>query len=209
MIAWVKGLRCLCCSVLLTACATQQPDVIPPTPDTPVLSEQELWDAHRATVAVAEDWQARGKVGYRLPDDAGSASLRWQQRGQQSNLRLAGPLGANAVTLRSDGALISLTRDGIERLYPADAAPWLGDGRLLPIPVVSIRHWLRGIPDPDKPVTTLVTAGGLAQHIEQEGWAIRYENYGSSRSGALPKRLVVEAPDASLTLTVIVRQWDT
>ena len=139
---------------LFAGCASQPPSVEEPLPEAPAsLSESERWNLHRDRISALAAWEARGKVGFTLPDEAGSASLRWRQRDEGSDLRLSGPLGASPVSLRSDGALIHLRRDGIERSYPADAAPWLGDGRLLPIPVHSIQHWLRGIPNPQLAVT--------------------------------------------------------
>ena len=59
--------------------------------------------------------------------------------------------------------------DGIERSYPADAASWSGDGRLLPISVEAIQHWLRGIPKPADAVDTLVTNDGAPSELVQSG----------------------------------------
>lgn len=193
---------------LLTACATPTPVVIAPVEGDPAVSEAELWEQHHRAVTTLVDWEAKGKVAFNVPDESGSASLNWRQRDTQSRLRLAGPLGANAVVLRSEGAGISLTRDGIERLYPADAAPWLGDGRLLPVPVASIQHWLRGIPDPDKPLDLLRTRDGIAQQIEQDGWSISYESYETQNGLQLPERLTVVAPRVSLRLRLLVRRWE-
>lgn len=194
---------------LLAACASQplpEPDV-DATPAPSPATEAERWEEQWRRNSALEDWEVRGKVGYALPDDAGSASLRWRQDGEDSKLRLAGPLGANSLTLRSDGALIRLKRDGIERSYPADAAPWLGDGRLLPIPVDAIQHWLRGIPDPGSSVTQLQTRAGLLRELTQDGWIIAFESYETDGDFTLPARLVVSAPDIELRLTVLLREW--
>ena len=193
---------------LLAACATAPPEPLPePVIEAP-LSEAQRWDQHRSSVAALGRWDARGKVAYRLPDDAGSASMLWQRADGDSTLRLSGPLGANAVRLRSDGALIHLTRDGIERSYPADAAPWLGDGRLLPIPVQALDHWLRGIPDPELELELLETGEGLAQRLVQAGWEVRYERYAREGALTLPSALTVYAGPAELRLRVLIRDWD-
>jgi outer membrane lipoprotein LolB len=200
------------CAVLLCAlfagCVSQPPAIEEPPPEAPAsLSESERWLLHRDRIGELAAWEARGKVGFTLPDEAGSASLRWRQRDDASDLRLSGPLGANPVSLRSDGALIRLRRDGIERSYPADAAPWLGDGRLLPIPVLSIQHWLRGIPNPQLAVTHIETRDGLLQAMSQDDWEIRYEDYQTVSGYTLPARLTVNAPRVSLQLRVIIRDW--
>ncbi|MDP5054680.1 MAG: outer membrane lipoprotein LolB, partial [Congregibacter sp.] len=148
--------------------------------------------------------------------DAGSASLDWQQTGPQSELRLSGPLGVGSTEIRNEGALLGVRRDGIERLYPADAAPWLPGDTLLPVPVDSIGHWLRGVPDPALPVTLLNVDFGaeagtdtaVARRIEQNGWVIGYEDYQDVRGLPMPARLRLENPDANLNLRVILRAWE-
>jgi outer membrane lipoprotein LolB len=153
-------------------------------------------------------WQARGKVAYSLPQDGGSANLIWDQAGNQSELNLSGPLGAGSTRVRNDGPLISVRRDGIERRYPADAAPWLPSGTLMPIPLTAIHYWLRGIPDPERPVDELSTEGGLARTIRQEGWLVVVDEYHADAPAPLPKRLRIEAAEVGLSLRTYLRQWD-
>ena len=203
-----RGACALLLCALLAGCVSQPPAIEEPSPEAPdSLSESERWNLHRDRISALAAWEARGKVGFTLPDEAGSASLRWRQRDEGSDLRLSGPLGASPVSLRSDGALIHLRRDGIERSYPADAAPWLGDGRLLPIPVRSIQHWLRGIPNPQLAVTNVETRNGLLQGMSQGDWDIHYEDYQTVGDYTLPARLTVNAPEVSLQLRLIIRDW--
>lgn len=201
-------LPALALTALLCACATQEPLPQPPNDGTPPLSEAVRWQQHLQTLAPLSDWTAQGKVGYRLPDDAGSASLRWEQRGDDSEVRLAGPLGSGATVIRNDGPLLRVSRDGIDRLYPADAAPWLGDGRLLPVPVSALHHWLLGRPDPAQPIQVVVTENGLAQHLAQDGWRIVYTDYDRQGAQILPARITLTAPDDSVELRVILRDWE-
>ncbi len=163
---------------------------------------------HRSAVAAEDSWIARGKVAYRLPGDGGSANLLWRQKGTQSELRLSGPLGAGSTEIRNDGALISVRRDGIERRYPADAAPWLPDGHLLPIPVSSLRYWLRGVPDPDAAEAAVDLGDGLAASLTQSAWTVRIEAYDLERIPPLPSRLRIEAPNDALVLRVLIRDWE-
>lgn len=192
-------------TVLLGACSAVPPAPAPPT--VPAVDETALWQAHEASVQPLVDWVASGKAGYRLPDDAGSANLRWRQQGEHSELQLSGPLGAGAVTLDTVGPLLRLTRDGIERLYPADAAPWLGGETLLPIPVRALGYWLRGVPAPDLPLEQLDTRDGLARTLAQGGWLIDYQDYLQTDGYRLPRRLHIEAPQAGLSLRLILRDW--
>jgi len=199
----------LLAAALLGGCATAPPESPPPAvPDTPSLTEAERWAIHREAVTALDRWQARGKVAYRLPENAGSASLLWEQTGEQSEARLSGPLGVGSTLIRNDGPLIRVRRDGIDRLYPADAAPWLPDGQVVPIPISSLHYWLRGVPDPALPVTRLEHRDGRASAITQAGWSIDIEQYEALSSLALPQRLVIRSDAGDLSLTVLLRQWE-
>jgi outer membrane lipoprotein LolB len=206
-------LAVLLACALLGGCATAPADrdASPPSPPVdaaPPLTEAERWALHREAVTALDHWQARGKVAYRLPDDAGSAGLFWEQAGLQSEVRVSGPLGVGSTLIRNDGPLIRVRRDGIDRLYPADAAPWLPDGQLLPIPIGSLHYWLRGVPDPALPVARLEYRDGRASAITQAGWSIDIEQYEELPALALPQRLVLRSDAGELSLTVLLRQWE-
>lgn len=208
-------------ALLLVACATAppQPTPLPNTDErqdelasvdaaeeSKARLETERWQDHAGRVRELTRWKARGKVAYRLPEDGGSANLIWEQSGTQSELRLSGPLGAGSTRVRNDGPLIKVRRDGIERRYPADAAPWLPGGSLMPIPIDAIHYWLRGIPDPTRPIDELGVEDGLARVIRQEGWRVAVEEYHND-APPLPKRLRIEAVEVGLVLRTYLREW--
>jgi outer membrane lipoprotein LolB len=195
-------------ALVLGACSvqpTQPPSPAPP--EVPEISPEERWEQRRDALYAVQEWRLRGKVGYRLPDDAGSASLHWRQLGPQSELRLSGPLGTGSTQIRNEGALLRVSRDGIARLYPADAAPWLPGGTLLPVPIDSIRYWLKGLPDPNHLIDALMIQDALAREIRQNGWNIRIDDYRDVSGLALPARLTLESLDTDLRLTLILREW--
>lgn len=203
-------------TLLATACATQTTtpgDTSPQDPSTslPALEspdEESLWQQRVSVLGTWLEWRVRGKVAYQLPEDAGSASLHWHQAGDLSTLRLSGPLGAASTRLTNEGALLRVRRDGIERLYPADAAPWLPGGRLLPVPMDSIHYWLRGIPDPHLPIDDVEHKNATALVISQAGWVIRYLDYRNHKGTDMPSRLELKSPESDLKLTVILRAWE-
>jgi len=168
----------------------------------------QLWATQQQRLRELADWRLRGKVAYRLPDAAGSASLDWRQEQGSSELRLSGPLGAGAVRISTEGPLLKLSRDGIDRLYPADAAPWLGGDRLLPIPVEALQFWLRGLPAPDTPVHTLRSGEGHILELVQEGWHLSYGDFQRYDDLLLPGRINIAVPGAQLSLRVLLRDWE-
>jgi outer membrane lipoprotein LolB len=201
------GIAALC---IVSACSTTAPapprEVETQAPGE-AISEAERWRRHVAALSAADNWEARGKVAYRLPGDGGSASLIWHQAGAASTVRVSGPLGVGSTEIRNAGALIGVRRDGIERLYPADAAPWLPDGSLLPIPVEALRYWLRGLPDPTAASSELERENALASELRQAGWIVRFEAFDRGLAHPLPTRLRIEAPEAGLVLRVLIRDW--
>lgn len=199
-------------ALLLGACASEPPvpqrTQLPPPPTVQQPSVEELRAAREATLSKITTWKLKGKVAYRLPEDAGSASLDWQQDGDQSRLRLSGPLGVGSTQISNEGALLRVRRDGIDRLYPADGAPWLPNGALLPIPMDSIQFWLRGLADPALSIESSEAEGVTPELIQQAGWVVRYEEFRDQQGLAMPSRMVLEAPGGELTLRVILRAWD-
>lgn len=195
--------------VLLGACASPapQPRVAEPAAIS-VPADAESWPRHRTRVQSLAHFTAIGKVAYELPGDAGSASLRWEQAGEATALRLSGPLGVGSTRVTNEDGLLRVRRDGIERLYPADAAPWLPGAELLPIPVGSLHYWLRGVPDPRLALSELELADARAVRFKQAGWTIEASSYRDTRDFSLPMRLTLNAPEQALRLRVILRRWD-
>ena len=177
-------------ALLLGACTSAPPQRPTQAPAPPVTqaSLDELREARQSALRAISAWRVQGKVAYRLPDDGGSASLDWRQIDEHSLLRVS--------------------RDGIERLYPADGAPWLPGGALLPIPVTSIQYWLRGLPDPSLPVEALEYDGVTPCALQQHGWQVSYETFREVRGLDMPARLTLLAPAADLSLRIVLRNWD-
>ena len=201
------GWLCAAAALLtvMSACAPLLP--AERTPAELASASDPRWQARRQHLASQRQWHARGKVAYRLPDEAGSANLSWRQSDARSRLRLAGPLGVGGTEITNEGAWLRVRRDGVERRYPADAAPWLPGGALLPIPVDSVHFWLRGVPDPAVPVQHLTLEAGRALGFSQSGWSIRYDAYAVTQGLEMPTRLSLHAPAAQLTVRVMLRQW--
>ena len=197
-------------ALLLGACTSAPPQRPTQAPAPPVTqaSLDELREARQSALRAISAWRVQGKVAYRLPDDGGSASLDWRQIDEHSRLRLSGPLGVASTRIVNEGALLRVSRDGIERLYPADGAPWLPGGALLPIPVTSIQYWLRGLPDPSLPVEALEYDGVTPCALQQHGWQVSYETFREVRGLDMPARLTLLAPAADLSLRIVLRNWD-
>ncbi|MEM6483436.1 MAG: lipoprotein insertase outer membrane protein LolB [Pseudomonadota bacterium] len=171
-------------------------------------SSQESPTTRTQILGEIPDWRARGKVAFASPDESGSASLDWRQRSGQSELRLYGPLGVGSTRIVPDGDWLRIEREGIERLYPANAAPWLSSSTALPIPIGSIPFWLRGLPDPNQTDQHSVIEEGLIRSLEQAGWLIEFDRYDTYSSVLLPRKISLSNRASGLTLRLLIRKWD-
>ena len=217
----LRWLRCGFLVLLLTACASQTQVKTTPTqqdlphPGAPSGAQQDTdapeeaaWEQREAQLASHREWRARGKVAYRSPARSGSATLDWRQAGSSGELKLSGPLGVGTTRIASSGDSLLIEQDGIERLYPPDAAPWLGQDSYLPIPIESIAWWIKGTSDPNFPVDALERDGPLTSRLEQRGWLIEVSRYRDFSGLQLPARMTLHHADSSLQLRLILRRWE-
>ena len=66
----------------------------------PKVLQLESLENHEAKVVALTDWTARARISVRTSEDSFSADLIWTQIGEAYNLRLSGPFGRGALTIR-------------------------------------------------------------------------------------------------------------
>src|SRR5687767_8646015 len=79
---------CLSLAIALTAGCAVSPRTTAPVPT-------DLRELDR--------WQARGRLGVSGPENGGSGSFAWQQRGDRSDVQIRGPVGVGSVRLQLRG----------------------------------------------------------------------------------------------------------
>lgn len=178
----------------LTACATG-----------PAPVAEHPWQQRSQQLASLENWTARGKIAVRSGQQSESASLDWQQRGGDTRLQLAGPMGLQATEIHSDGRELKIQRgDELTRLdISTPDAVRLHTGWDLPLQ--ALPFWLKGIPAPEPRATDLEVAGELLQQLDQDGWTVRYQRYQQFGAYLLPTRLSIERGDTRAR--VIIQDW--
>lgn len=180
----------------------------------PTLKTVENWDAHRAAASELHSWTLSGKLGARVPNDSGSARLRWKQQYEEYRIDLSGPFGQGRVIIDTTDSGVRLRQGGEPPMEAASAEALLWEATGWRLPVEELTYWVRGIPAPDNNHTIVAwTEKGLVQQLRQSGWTLSYEEYQSvdqyTRQGPqtipLPGRIVAEQGDTRLTL--IVYDW--
>lgn len=180
--------------VLLAGCA-QQP--VQPVDD---------WETHRRAASELEHWQMSGKVGARLPENSGSARLRWNQNDSDYRIDLSGPFGQGRVVIETLDGRVRLREGGEPPVEAATGEELMRRATGWSFPVEQLKYWVRGIPAPgSKHHLVEFTPEGLLKTLRQSGWTLSYDDYEATGLTPLPGRIIAERDDIRLTL--IVYQW--
>lgn len=189
--------RVLVCTCLLLAsgCALR-----PPAP----VEREVQWQTHQHQVTQLNIWQVQGKIGIRTADDAGSAYLNWEQRGDEYRITLSGPLGQGATRISGTRHQAQLeTGDDIYTAPSPELLLWQHTGWLIPLD--HLLSWIKGIPDGASDATLHWNEFGALASLQQAGWRLSYDHYADSLGELLPHRITLDKDD--LTVKVIIKSW--
>ena len=156
-----------------------------------------------------QTWEARGRIAYRSGEEGGQANLRWQQVGDRSLIRLAGPFGAGAYDVIWEPERISVAdasgKKSVEYRGAAAAEQFLQAQLGWSFPAGSTRYWMMGLLDPAANGEELRTSDGELQEIRQHGWVVHFKDFGKVDGYELPVRL--ELDNANANLRVVITHW--
>ena len=181
--------------LLASGCATR-----------PAAPEVVHWESHQRQLLALRHWQIEGKLGYRSPEQNGSAFVNWRQAEDAFDLALTGPFGAGATRISGDHQRAVLQQQGRDEIRAPTAAKlteWLFGW---PLPVEQMVDWVKGVPasEPRQYLHGFNLAGQLAT-LEQAGWQLQFDNYQQVDGLALPGR--IRGTRGEVTFTLVVRQW--
>jgi len=182
---WARRLRVACGVVLcavLAACALPKP----------------------APQAAGDDAYTRvGRFALRVETTGGEQNavqggFAWRDDGRTQQLDLANPLGSTLarVDIDRDGAV--LTRANGEQAWAANPDVLLAHTLGRPIPVASLRDWLRGHMNQAQALEVQRDGAGHPEHFVQDGWQVwlsRYDTQG-------PRLLRLRRQDAGQSIDV-------
>ena len=187
----------LSCSAVLAACVTTRPRTLAPAPPAAAW-EQRVSDLQRQSA-----WQMDGRAAVALGKQGWQATLTWRQRGDSSEVHLAGPFGVGALVLKRTSEGLSLNG-----APPSDAVLSQLQAKLgFELPLDNLRYWLLGVPDPGAPFELTRNDQDRALQLTQAGWSIDYDRYMPVEGDVLPARLVMTREGARVRIVVDHWQW--
>ncbi|HSN17900.1 MAG TPA: lipoprotein insertase outer membrane protein LolB [Gammaproteobacteria bacterium] len=166
--------------------------------------DQTAWRRHQLDIMKLGDWSFSGRVGFIDGNDSGSGSLDWQQQEGLTTVDFRGPLGAGAVHMEGDASALHVRTSRGDDFVTMDPEEDLGRRLHQPLPVMSLRYWVLGVPDPGAE-SVEQSAGGELKSLDQRGWHVEYQEYAQVQGLALPVRLTL-ARDA-VHIKVAVSSW--
>lgn len=189
------GLRvasCLAAMALLASCATA-----------PFATRGALtWAQRLPALQQNGDWDMQGRAAVAVGKRGWQASVDWRQKGGNTTLRLAGPLGVGASLLRlnSDG----LSVNGAPPR--SDVVDQLQQRIGFDLPLANLRYWLLGVPDPGTAYGITLNGRDRARQLTQAGWTIDFLRYMHFRGDWLPAALVLT--HEGVRVRMAIDSWD-
>lgn len=160
-----------------------------------------------AALAELESWELRGRVALNREGRGAQANVLWRQEGALARLELSGPWGVGAERVRIEGGDVNLFSEGD---WVSMCAPGMRIEELEMLcdsaPLQSLPYWLRGLPDPASPFTEYSSGQGAAREFRQDGWRIEVNALARSGGLAVPRRLNISGPGASMR--VAITNWE-
>ncbi|MGH8467952.1 MAG: lipoprotein insertase outer membrane protein LolB [Gammaproteobacteria bacterium] len=167
----------------------------------------QAWQRHRGEIDALRRWSLHGRVAVQTPRDGWQAGLQWRQAGEGFSLRIAAPLGQGTYGLDGDASGVVMRTPDNKSLTARDAETLLSEQLGWTLPVAGLHYWVRGIPDPEAPVSRLqLDPLGRMIDLEQSGWRISVLSYGHSGKLDLPLKLFLHSDE--LKVRMVVQSWE-
>ena len=150
------------------------------------------------------EWQLNGKLGYRTPNDGGSATFEWQQQPREGNIQFSGPLGFGSAELYWDSGRAELItpKQTYQARSPGELA-WHLTGFWLP--VSALEYWTRGLAWPGAAGEAQYNEENQLVQLEQLGWSLTFDRYTPIQGVTLPMR--IKAAQNSNRFTLLIKEW--
>jgi len=172
-------------------------------------AQPDRWDDEIQLKKKIKHWGIKGRLGIQTESDGGTFDLFWNQDDDHYTIRLIAPLGQGALTIEGDSKVVSY-RDGQGMIQHTDNPDLLIRESLgVDLPIVSLREWLRGMPDEQLRVESISWNEQDQLHrLQQLGWTIEMLRYQLAGKVSLPHFFVLQREDRpELVIRLSIRQW--
>lgn len=131
-------------------------------------------------------------------------NLIWRQRDEEFDMSVAGPFGVGAVKLSGTPQLVTVTSKSGSSVTP-DPERYLHDRLGWTFPVEGLRYWVLGLPSPFTDAEIQVNDSGLLEALDQDQWALSFDEYQTAGRWQLPRKFVAE--NSEVKIKIVIDQW--
>lgn len=164
---------------------------------------------HQLLLKQQQNWQLKGKIGFKSPDKKQSANLRWLQQQDRYQLNLTTIIGTSLLSLKGKrGAVELITDDQTYQDTDPSRLIWRVTGWQIPVEQLSL--WIKG-QHQNKDKVQLSQQGWVSQLSPNckkcHDWVILYDNYELVETNWLPHKIVLKNPKTNSQLLIKVNEW--
>ncbi len=165
------------------------------------------WEENSAKLAKIHNWHLKGRIAMQVEKESASASLSWQQNGQDYIIRIIAPFGRGTLELTGNRDGVTM-RDAKNQVVHAANPEVLLQARLgWQVPLSGLYYWIRGLPEPAVEIKTMILdEQARINELSQAGWQISYGRYMQAGELSLPKKLVLQ--NQKLKIKLVIKRWD-
>lgn len=173
--------------------------------DTRSDAKQRDWSQRLEQLNAIQQWDVSGRIAMQTPDDAWSASMSWKQTGDDYDIRLFGPLGGKALSIKGGEGYVFLTTDKGETFSEVNAARLIYRQTGWQVPVEGLRYWARALAVPESPSKQVFDQVGRLSELHQSDWTIYYQDYRIVNNLEMPRK--IRMVNEHFTVKLILRDW--
>ncbi len=150
-------------------------------------------------------WHLEGKIAVRDENDSGSAYVHWRHAGDEFHLQISGPLGTGAAVAYGNASRVVMRLADDRILVGRTAEALVARHFGWRIPFAALDWWARGLPIPGEPAEITDGPDQLPAQLNQAGWNVLIQQYGSYSGYQLPEKL--ELNQGERRVRVRIRDW--
>jgi len=144
-------------------------------------------------------WAFVGRLALKSKTESWQASIGWQHSIDEENIKLSGPLGQGAMSIRLANNQVFIDRGDGEIISSNHPEQFIYQQIGMVVPVCSLKYWVLGLPEPN--LSSITTANGF----EQAEWIIEYEQIQVVNGYKIPRKII--ATNEELKLKLVIDQW--
>jgi outer membrane lipoprotein LolB len=184
-------------AILLSGCAFFQTSKPTPHPSS--------WKARATQLKQIKSWTAIGSVSIQHDGKANLASIRWEQKPNEYELIVYGPLGFGKVMIQGKSGIITLTQSSKPPLSAETPENLMQNELGWYVPISNLYYWIRGLPSPHASAKTTFDSSYHLISLAQENWQINYLAYTNAGNIELPSK--IEFSTNKLKIKWVIKDW--